>query len=140
MSETATGAKVSLDQKLAFGFGMLANQMFPAALGIFMVVLTLPIFLKEQEDPLDRLRAAAQASAAAETSFPTGDPEDTGPHVRGTPGIELNADGYWHYEQVHNRVRETGFECDDCHKKTPMREVGTNAQMASRLSTCFACH
>ncbi len=26
-------------QKIAFGFGMLANQMFPAALGIFMVVL-----------------------------------------------------------------------------------------------------
>ena len=31
--------KVSMGQKVAFGFGMLANQMFPAALGIFMVVL-----------------------------------------------------------------------------------------------------
>ncbi len=31
--------KVPFGQKLAFGFGMLANQMFPAALGIFMVVL-----------------------------------------------------------------------------------------------------
>lgn len=31
--------KVPMIQKLAFGFGMLANQMFPAALGIFMVVL-----------------------------------------------------------------------------------------------------
>jgi len=31
--------KVAFGQKLAFGFGMLANQMFPAALGIFMVVL-----------------------------------------------------------------------------------------------------
>lgn len=30
---------VPLNQKLAFGVGMLANQMFPAALGIFMVVL-----------------------------------------------------------------------------------------------------
>jgi GPH family glycoside/pentoside/hexuronide:cation symporter len=30
---------VSLGQKVAFGLGMLANQMFPAALGIFMVVL-----------------------------------------------------------------------------------------------------
>lgn len=30
---------VSLGQKLAFGFGMLANQMFPAALGVFLVVL-----------------------------------------------------------------------------------------------------
>ena len=28
-----------LGQKIAFGVGMLANQMFPAALGIFMVVL-----------------------------------------------------------------------------------------------------
>ena len=31
--------KVPMAQKIAFGFGMLANQMFPAALGIFMVVL-----------------------------------------------------------------------------------------------------
>lgn len=30
---------VPFDQKIAFGLGMLANQMFPAALGIFMVVL-----------------------------------------------------------------------------------------------------
>lgn len=30
---------VPMGQKIAFGFGMLANQMFPAALGIFMVVL-----------------------------------------------------------------------------------------------------
>ena len=31
--------RVSIGQKIAFGFGMLANQMFPAILGIFMVVL-----------------------------------------------------------------------------------------------------
>lgn len=30
---------VSLGQKVAFGFGMLANQMFPAALGVFIIVL-----------------------------------------------------------------------------------------------------
>lgn len=30
---------IPLDQKIAFGIGMLANQMFPASLGIFMVVL-----------------------------------------------------------------------------------------------------
>lgn len=34
-----TTAKVPLGQKVAFGLGMLANQMFPAVLGIFMVVL-----------------------------------------------------------------------------------------------------
>ncbi len=34
-----TSNKVPLGQKIAFGLGMLANQMFPAALGIFMVVL-----------------------------------------------------------------------------------------------------
>jgi GPH family glycoside/pentoside/hexuronide:cation symporter len=37
MSLTTT--KVPFGQKVAFGVGMLANQMFPAALGIFMVVL-----------------------------------------------------------------------------------------------------
>lgn len=31
--------KVPMSHKIAFGLGMLANQMFPAALGIFMVVL-----------------------------------------------------------------------------------------------------
>jgi len=37
MSTTTT--KVPMGQKIAFGIGMLANQMFPAALAIFMVVL-----------------------------------------------------------------------------------------------------
>jgi len=31
--------RVPFSQKLAFGFGMLANQMFPAAMGVFLVVL-----------------------------------------------------------------------------------------------------
>ncbi|MFM9944475.1 MAG: MFS transporter, partial [Bacteroidia bacterium] len=39
MSHQITTQKVPLGQKIAFGLGMLANQMFPAALGIFMVVL-----------------------------------------------------------------------------------------------------
>ena len=38
MSNTSS-RKVPMGQKIAFGFGMFANQMFPAALGIFMVVL-----------------------------------------------------------------------------------------------------
>jgi glycoside/pentoside/hexuronide:cation symporter, GPH family len=35
----STAHKVKFGHKVAFGLGMLANQMFPAALGIFMVVL-----------------------------------------------------------------------------------------------------
>jgi len=38
MSNTAEN-KVPMGQKVAFGVGMLANQMFPAVMGIFMVVL-----------------------------------------------------------------------------------------------------
>ena len=38
-NNTKTKAIVPMGQKIAFGLGMLANQMFPAALGIFMVVL-----------------------------------------------------------------------------------------------------
>ncbi len=39
-NETSNPTKVvPMGQKIAFGLGMLANQMFPAALGIFMVVL-----------------------------------------------------------------------------------------------------
>ncbi len=41
MSSTAANARarIPFGHKVAFGLGMLANQMFPAALGIFMVVL-----------------------------------------------------------------------------------------------------
>ena len=39
MSNINTPNKIQMGQKIAFGLGMLANQMFPAALGIFMVVL-----------------------------------------------------------------------------------------------------
>ena len=39
MSTQQTTNKVPMGQKIAWGFGMLANQMFPAALGIFMVIL-----------------------------------------------------------------------------------------------------
>ena len=38
-NNTNTNEIVPMGQKIAFGLGMLANQMFPAALGIFMVVL-----------------------------------------------------------------------------------------------------
>lgn len=37
--DNVAAKKVPFGQKVAFGLGMLANQMFPAALGIFMVVL-----------------------------------------------------------------------------------------------------
>ncbi|QOD60888.1 MFS transporter [Polaribacter haliotis] len=39
MSNSNSTSKVPFGQKVAFGIGMLANQMFPAILGIFMVVL-----------------------------------------------------------------------------------------------------
>ncbi len=39
MSTLPLSKKVPTGQKIAFGLGMLANQMFPAALGIFTVVL-----------------------------------------------------------------------------------------------------
>ena len=41
MNEISKGKSpsVGMDQKIAFGIGMFANQMFPAILGIFMVVL-----------------------------------------------------------------------------------------------------
>ena len=39
-NQNSNGASsVSMGQKIAFGFGMLANQMFPAALGVFIIVL-----------------------------------------------------------------------------------------------------
>ncbi len=39
MSSQNSNTKVPMSQKIAFGLGMLANQMFPAMIGIFTVVL-----------------------------------------------------------------------------------------------------
>ncbi len=39
MSNLSSSVKVPMRQKIAFGVGMLANQMFPAAISIFIVVL-----------------------------------------------------------------------------------------------------
>lgn len=39
MSNLTASTKVPMGQKIAFGVGMFANQMFPAIMGIFMVVL-----------------------------------------------------------------------------------------------------
>ena len=39
MSNLSSSIKVPMTQKIAFGVGMLANQMFPAAISIFIVVL-----------------------------------------------------------------------------------------------------
>jgi len=39
MSNTISNGKVPMGQKIAFGLGMLANQLFPAMLGIFIVIL-----------------------------------------------------------------------------------------------------
>ena len=39
MATSPSISSVSMGQKVAFGFGMLANQMFPAALGVFIIVL-----------------------------------------------------------------------------------------------------
>ena len=41
--KTAPQDIVPLGQKLAFGSGHLANQLFPAALGVFMIVLVLAL-------------------------------------------------------------------------------------------------
>jgi GPH family glycoside/pentoside/hexuronide:cation symporter len=38
-SSSVPASTVPFGQKIAFGFGMLANQMFPAALGVFIIVL-----------------------------------------------------------------------------------------------------
>lgn len=39
MSNNISSTKIPISQKIAFGVGMLANQMFPAAISIFIVVL-----------------------------------------------------------------------------------------------------
>ena len=47
-------------------FGELGPLLVIGVLGLFLVVLTLPTFLKKRHDPMDKLRAAAQASAEAD--------------------------------------------------------------------------
>lgn len=48
-------------------FGELGPLLVIGVLGMFLVLLTLPILLKKQKDPFDQLKKAARASAAEET-------------------------------------------------------------------------
>mgnify|MGYP001420264244 CR=1 FL=1 len=55
-SDNAKTQAIPLGQKFAFGAGMLANHMFPAALGVFMVIVVLVVVSEKdvliwQEDP-----------------------------------------------------------------------------------------
>ena len=43
--KTAAEDVVPFGQKIAFGSGHLANQLFPAALGVFMVVLVMSLHM-----------------------------------------------------------------------------------------------
>ena len=43
--------RIPMGQKIAFGIGMLANQMFPAALSIFMVILRSEEHTSELQSP-----------------------------------------------------------------------------------------
>ena len=47
-------------------FGDLGPLLIVGVLGMFLILLTLPILLKKQHDPLDKLRKAAQAGATPE--------------------------------------------------------------------------
>ena len=44
-------------------FGDLGPLLIIGVLGLFLVLLTLPILLKKQKDPFDQIRKAAQAGA-----------------------------------------------------------------------------
>ncbi|QMU57874.1 MAG: type II secretion system F family protein [Boseongicola sp.] len=48
-------------------FGDLGPLLIVGVLGMFLVLLTLPILLKRRSDPLDKLREAARASAAQDS-------------------------------------------------------------------------
>ncbi|NNE86694.1 MAG: type II secretion system F family protein [Silicimonas sp.] len=47
-------------------FGALGPLLIVGVLGMFLILLTLPILLKKQHDPLDKLRKAAQEGATTE--------------------------------------------------------------------------
>ncbi len=47
-------------------FGELGPLLLVGILGLFMILLTLPVLLRKQEDPLDKLRDQTRASSAAE--------------------------------------------------------------------------
>ena len=45
--KTAPEDIVPFGQKMAFGAGNLANQLFPAALGVFMIILVLALKMRK---------------------------------------------------------------------------------------------
>ena len=79
----------------------------------------------------------AGAAAATHSNFPLNDPD---PNIISTPRLSSDIDGYWHYKVVHETVQARQVDCETCHNKTPMAEVGSNQTMLTRLSTCETCH
>lgn len=64
--ETVTNLFNQVNTMLTEQFGELGPLLIIGVLGMFLVLLTLPILLKKQKDPFEQIRRAAQAGAAGE--------------------------------------------------------------------------
>lgn len=68
--ESVKSLYISANIWLTENFGDLGPLLIIGVLGMFLVLLTLPILLKRQKDPLDKLRDAARAGAQQEGDGP----------------------------------------------------------------------
>ena len=100
---------------LSENFGALGPLLIIGVLGMFLILLTLPILLKKEKDPLDKLRDAARASA---------EKEGDGPRLRrgGSGGGKKKLDKYSNvlepqdeqeYSDVRLKLLQAGYRSKD---------------------------
>ena len=99
---------------LTDNFGALGPLLIIGVLGMFLVLMTLPILLKREKDPLDKLRDAARAGA---------NPEDDGPRLRrGGTGKKNKLDKYSNflepqdakeYSEIKLKLLQAGYRSKD---------------------------
>jgi len=55
--------------------------------------------------------------------------------------VDLNRDGYWHFQISHELVLERGYECTMCHSaKVPFAAIDNREHKLAQVGVCGNCH
>ena len=55
--------------------------------------------------------------------------------------LQNSREGYWHFEQAHQLVRERDWSCTDCHSpQWPTAQAHSANEKRVQLESCTRCH
>jgi hypothetical protein len=83
----------------------------------------------------------AGATAAKDSDLSGKFSDSKAPSENAMTAIVGSGQGFWHFEQAHERVAELDWTCSRCHsERHPKRMTRTPKEMLARLNTCQDCH